>query len=238
MAKKYKNATPARKPITYNDNQVPSKESNEIQNEALPKAFKLMLAKSARIEKKKLDKKPRVIPEDRIKPGESVRAFTRRIETDMRIKVNAAAKAETKTAQKRKLRLKERKQKREHKGSFTKQVDSEDEREFPKKEVIPFGAQAMEPPKLSVVPKKIGGGAGAIRAMQAAMEAKEKKEKDEERRKKMEEKEKERDSGLPSVGRKIKLKDLPLVKQKNLMEERQRVIDQYRLAKAASRAEK
>ncbi|KAI9345622.1 hypothetical protein BDR26DRAFT_856350 [Obelidium mucronatum] len=247
MAKKYKNPTHARKPITIDDNKVPAKDSDDLRKEAFPKAFKLMLRKKDHIEKKKASKSTTAATTSttgsnttpKIKPGESVRAFNRRIEEDMRMKVNAAAKAETATAQKRKLRLAERKRKREGKTRKSADKDGEDEAEeknFPEKEVIPFGVQAQEPPRISVIPKKIGGGAGALRAMKAALEAKEKKEKDAEKKARMERKDKERDGNLPAVGRKTKFKDLPLVKQKNLMEERQRAIEQYRQAKAANRS--
>ncbi|KAJ3293232.1 hypothetical protein BCR33DRAFT_846598 [Rhizoclosmatium globosum] len=236
MVKKYKQPTHTRPTYDITHNQSPSSKDN-LATEALPKSLKLVLAKSAKIQKKKTDgSKPKRDNETtKIQAGESIRAFTRRIESDMRNKVNAAAKAETATAQKRKRRLAERKLKRKEKGKKKVDSDDEKEKEFMTPEAVPFGFQAQEPPRLTVVPKKVGGGAGALRAVQAAMEAKERKEKDAERKARMEAKDKERDAGLPAVGRKVKLKDLPLVKQKNLMEERQRVIDEYRKNKAAGK---
>ncbi|KAJ3406435.1 hypothetical protein CcCBS67573_g01889 [Chytriomyces confervae] len=224
--KKYKQPAPFAKP-NPTDNQPPPKSATndgyDLANEPVPKAFKRVMLKNAKVLKRQQEpRKPKPTSKLQVKPGESLRAFNRRVDDEIRISVNAAAKAETATAIKRKRRLLERKMKRNDKRKGS--ADSDDEKDFPQKEVVPFGAQANEPPKISVIPKKVGGGAGAMRAMAAALEAKEKKEKEEANRARFE-------KDIPAVGRKTKFKDLPLVRQKNIMEERQKVIEQYRLSK-------
>ncbi|KAI8620378.1 hypothetical protein BC830DRAFT_1099350 [Chytriomyces sp. MP71] len=236
--KKYKQPSPFTKPPP-DANRAPLRnptDKSDLSSEPIPKAFKRILAKSARIAKRATEPKARKTAATYApQKGESLRAFNRRVDDAIRVSVNNAAKAETATAAKRKARLKERKLRREGKSKGAKNNGSDDEKQFPIKEDVPFGVQANEPPRFTVVPKKVGGGAGAMRAMQAAIEAKEKKEKEEEKKSRAERREDEdrkKDAELPSVGRKIKFKDLPLVRQKNLMEERQRVIEQYRKAKA------
>ncbi|KAJ3098101.1 hypothetical protein HK100_005171 [Physocladia obscura] len=215
LGKKYKKAAAA-KPEDTTSNLAPSKineDGLDLKTEKMPRAFRMVMHRNSMIEKAKTVKREKPKPMHVKKVGESVHEFHRRVDEDIRQSVNKAAKVLTKTAEKKKRRLNERKQKRESKGKKAK-LDSdnhgedgdEPEKEFPKLELIPFGTQAYEPPKFSVVPKKVGGGAGALRAVQAAMEAKEKKEREEAagKRERMEEIEKKKDGALAPVGRKTK----------------------------------
>ncbi|KAJ3319596.1 hypothetical protein HDU76_000498 [Blyttiomyces sp. JEL0837] len=260
--------------------------STKLENEPLPRAFKMLMAKAKAVapelkfggagkeEKvdsvgkgrgdggrtkgakgedngpakgKKADDRSKEQASLKRLPGESLKDFSRRLDDDIRKSVNAAARSETKTSIKRKARLAERKKKREiqrkkgklpgpdgtlqtpgaSQGTFT----TAGEKTFEK---VPFGFQAQEPPKFTVVPRKIGGHGKAM--LQALMKKNARSEENEEeddaeapnaKRAKTE----PQRPAEPTVGRKTKLKNLPLVQQKVLAEQRQLAIEAYRKKK-------
>ena len=90
------------------------------------------------------------------------------MDDEIRASINKATRSETKTSIKRKRSLKERSLKRKlKKSTLSKQAKEDDERGV--NDVVPFGVQAMAPPEFTVVPKKVGGGAGALRVLQASL---------------------------------------------------------------------
>ncbi|KAJ3344154.1 hypothetical protein HDU83_005380 [Entophlyctis luteolus] len=162
------------------------------------------------------------------KPNESIYEFNQRVENEIRASVNKAARAQTKTAIKRKQRLSERKQRRDGKN----RGDIEEVKEFAIAEQIPFGVQVDAPPRFTVVPKKVGGGAGARRVLEQQMSDEGQNSGDPVQVEERDEKAKpDTTAALRKVGRKTKLKHLPMVKQKQLAEERAKAIEVYRMAK-------
>ncbi|KAI9358282.1 hypothetical protein DFJ73DRAFT_757992 [Zopfochytrium polystomum] len=158
----------------------------------------------------------------KLRKGETIKAFKERVAGLIRNSVNRAMRRETKTYQKKKLFLKEKDGRRK-----TKSKDDEEEKRRLKPEPIPFGEQAKAPPNLTVIPKKVGGGAGAARAAAAALAAKEAKDK---ARESAAAKAALTEAGK-SAGKKTKLRDLPMVQRKLRADERKAAIEMYRSMK-------
>ncbi|KAJ3201637.1 hypothetical protein HDU67_001171 [Dinochytrium kinnereticum] len=164
------------------------------------------------------------------RPGETYKEFSRRINDNVRKSINAATQSQTKTAIKRKAKLNERKQKLKEKRRKGKtQEDMEDRMDG---HTVLFGTQASAPPTFTVKPKKIGG-ASKLRNIAASAAASAELEDAATRGDSQESKPKQagQDEGGDKVGRRTKLRELPLSQQKILGEERAKVIELYRMAK-------
>ncbi|KAJ3105980.1 hypothetical protein HDU96_008374 [Phlyctochytrium bullatum] len=165
--------------------------------------------------------------------GETFKEFSKRIEDETRNKINTSVKQQTKTAQKRKEKLKQRKQQREQKRRKGKTKEDMEGRLTDGHATVPFGVQADAPPSLSVKPRKIGG-KNKLAMMSAAAQERENEEDDTggDDPTAGPPGKSESDGDEVKVGRKIKLKDLPLSQQKAILTERANAIETYRQAKA------
>ncbi|KAJ3156361.1 hypothetical protein HDU89_004143 [Geranomyces variabilis] len=165
-------------------------------------------------------------------PGETLGEYNRRVDDTVRATVNAAVQSTSKTRQKKKAWFKVRKTKAvsKHKGE-----DSADEQErLAQKEEIKFGVVAMQPPSITAVPKKRGGNAAAIEALQKFQAAKAQKSGGDEDDEDEDEETTTTSSGPKLVGRKRKLKTLPEVERIAITAARENAIAHYRAMKAST----
>jgi hypothetical protein len=150
----------------------------------------------------------------------------RRLQDEVRQDIVKTARSQTKTAIKKKEKLKERKQKREQKRKKGK--DPEDKAGPGKRDEL-FGVQAYEPPTITALPRK-----AAIKKQLHQQQRAEEEASDHDDDSAANVKQKKEPKEIPevqSVGRKAKLKTLPLAQQKRLLEEREKVIATYRQVK-------
>ena len=145
---------------------------------------------------------------------------------------------------KKKARLAERKLKRKLKKSKSVHEDDIDHSQSHQKDNVPFWVQANEPPTFSVLPRKIGGNksngnntAQAIALMRAAELAKgdtSDSNDSGDTTKLNASVSNKKDASAP--GRKVKLKNLPMIQRRILGEERETAIELYRQKKLQSQS--
>ncbi|KAJ3160635.1 hypothetical protein HDU86_000394 [Geranomyces michiganensis] len=166
-------------------------------------------------------------------PGESLGEYNRRVDDTVRATVNAAVQSTSKTRQKKKAWLKVRKTKAASKSKGEDSADEEERRAQTEK--IKFGVVAMQPPSITAVPKKRGGNAAAIEALQKFQAAKAQDQSDGDENDEDEDGEAATNgSGPKLVGRKRKLKTLPEVERIAITNARENAIAHYRAMKASS----
>ncbi|KAJ3107917.1 hypothetical protein HDU97_002849 [Phlyctochytrium planicorne] len=218
------------KGFSKEEKDLPPAKNYKLENDPVPKAFQRVMRmrdevigrSNGTLQKEK--KKPVVSAIAAKKAGESFKEFNQRLNDSVRNAVNAAAKAQTKTAIKKKAILKERKKKlaeRRRKGK--KKEDDEDKMDG---HATLFGTQASAPPTLTVKPKKIGG-SRQIKVQQLEEEEDGANEQQNQKRESVADPAEVGDK----VGRKTKLRDLPLSQQRLLSEERTKAIEHYRTAR-------
>eukprot|EP00833_Pecoramyces_ruminatium_P007187 jgi/Orpsp1_1/1181219/evm.model.c7180000076343.2 len=142
----------------------------------------------------------------KIQKGESLGAFSKRVEDECRISILKAQTVDTKKKQKRKNYLINKKLKKMNKRNKEEGFSFDD-----LKDNIKFGEQAYEPPTIKVVPKK-------------------RKLNNNNDNKILDKSEKKNEKEINKLS-KPKLKTLSLIQRKNLIDEREKVISNYRKIK-------
>lgn len=183
-------------------------------------------------------------------PGEKNYDFQKRLDDSVRKLVNKATRSEFNKVKKRKTWLKEQKLKKKKGVNKKEDDDNEDEdndKNFSKQKdgklydtTIKFGQVVQAPPQITVIPRKIGGGGGTNKPsdIEKLKQLLSKSSNDNEETSNettptapMENtstKQQQTKNTENKVGRKMKLKLLPLSEKKKLEDERKRVIGIYR----------
>ncbi|KAI9087763.1 hypothetical protein DFS34DRAFT_641357 [Phlyctochytrium arcticum] len=167
------------------------------------------------------------------KPNESLGDFSRRVDDLVRQSITSASQAGTKRKIKSKAYLERRKQKAKASKAGGGGKDSDDEEREGQTEHIKFGTVAMQPPTITAVPKKRGGGGSESQkallkaALQKSIDAQGSDADEEPKMPAFAE------PVIPTVGRKRKLKTLPEVEKRAILQQREDAIAAYRAQKAA-----
>ncbi|ORX56047.1 hypothetical protein BCR36DRAFT_320856 [Piromyces finnis] len=166
--------------------------------------------KKAKQNKNKENPKKNTENELKIQKGESLSAFSKRVEDECRISILKAQTVDTKKKQKRKNYLINKKLKKMNKLKKDEGLSFED-----LKDNVKFGEQAYEPPTINVVPKKRKSNNNNS-SNENNTKTIDNNEKDNNENKKLS---------------KPKLKTLSLIERKHIIDEREKVIANYRKIK-------